>query len=90
LHHIVLQDAQDQQLDDADSHPSHSSPNHIVLILPFQGHVWELDPLDISGPLCLGLQGEDWSEIAQKRLEMWTTAAIYTKVHNDIHAIVHD
>ncbi|KAI7816626.1 hypothetical protein BC939DRAFT_218928 [Gamsiella multidivaricata] len=66
-----------------------SSDNHIVLIMPYKGHVWEIDSLQ-SDPVYLGLEGDDWTEVAQQRLESWTSAAYHTKVHNDIHPIVLD
>ncbi|KAF9114251.1 hypothetical protein BGX27_011302, partial [Mortierella sp. AM989] len=53
--------------------------NHVIVILPFKGHVWELD--SFSGPLYLGPESNDWTQTAQIRLEQWSEAVSTTKVH---------
>ncbi|KAF8967214.1 hypothetical protein BGZ46_000222 [Entomortierella lignicola] len=60
--------------------------NHIIVILPFEGNIWELDSL--TGPLYLGPELNDWTQTAQTRLEQWSEAASITKVHNDVHSII--
>ena len=64
--------------------------NHIVLIMPFGDHVFELDGLAASRIIYLGQVGQDWTAVAQQRLEQWSEAASVTRVHNDVHAIVVD
>ncbi|KAF9308523.1 hypothetical protein BG006_005415, partial [Podila minutissima] len=59
------------------------SGNHIVLIMPFKGSVFEIDGLAMSGVIYLGRAGEDWTAIAQQRLEQWSEAACDTCVFND-------
>ncbi|KAF9198979.1 hypothetical protein BGZ49_000073 [Haplosporangium sp. Z 27] len=66
----------------------HNIGNHVIIILPFEGNVWELDSL--SGPLYLGPELNDWTQTAQIRLEQWSEAASITKVHNDVHSIILD
>ncbi|KAF9984184.1 hypothetical protein BGZ65_000854 [Modicella reniformis] len=62
--------------------------NHLVVILPFNGFVWELDSLGFQGPLCLGPADGDWTAVAQRRLRLWTQTTLTTKIDVDIQAIV--
>lgn len=68
------------------------SGNHIVLIMPFKGSVFEIDGLAMSSIIYLGRAEEDWTAIAQERLEQWSEAACDTCacVFNDVHAIVEE
>ncbi|KAG0044819.1 hypothetical protein BGZ89_005912 [Linnemannia elongata] len=65
--------------------------NHIILIMPYKGNVFELDsdPAAVS-PTYLGPSGTDWTITAQVRLQQWSEAAHLTTVHNDVHAYISD
>ncbi|KAG0247548.1 hypothetical protein BG011_001317 [Mortierella polycephala] len=93
LHHYVLREGydalggNDQGISTLDDHPTEG--NHVVLIMPFNGYVWEIDSAeDGDGVFCLGMEGTDWTGVAQKRLERWTFAAWRGQIHNDVHAII--
>ncbi|KAF9556634.1 hypothetical protein EC968_008105 [Mortierella alpina] len=65
--------------------------NHIVLNVPYSGHVYELDSYP-GAESCryIGPVGTDWTVAAQVRLQQWSEAAHLTTVHNDVHAYVRD
>ncbi|KAI8595906.1 hypothetical protein EDD21DRAFT_448256 [Dissophora ornata] len=98
LHHQVLcTDAyrhtisqQQFQVDDEDEQengPVSETKNHLVLILPFGGHVWEIDSYDTTGPLDLGLCAESWTAVAATRLLMWHSTTAFSGISVDIQAI---
>ncbi|KAG0195940.1 hypothetical protein BGX28_000339, partial [Mortierella sp. GBA30] len=95
LHHWLLTDRDTYQPDleeGLDDNGEYDEPqpsgNHMIVILPFAGHVWEIDSYHWNGPECLGEIEHDWTHVAQKRLQLWTQAAIESRICNDIHAIV--
>ncbi|KAG0292418.1 hypothetical protein BGZ97_005604 [Linnemannia gamsii] len=73
-----------------DANPD-TTGNHIVLIMPYMGHVYELDSHP-AAHYCtyLGPEGTDWTIAAQVRLQQWSEAAHLTTVHNDVHAYISD
>lgn len=93
LHHYVLCSGhfgqEDSNQSTSLSNDSTMEGNHVVLITHFNGYVWEINSAkDGGGAYCLGKEGADWTDAAQKRLEQWTYAAWVTQIHNDIHVIV--
>ncbi|CAO3568601.1 unnamed protein product [Mortierella alpina] len=97
LHYWLLSDRdtdelhKNQGLEDLEDYDSaQPSGNHMIVIMPFAGYVWEIDSYHSDSPLCLGDIKDDWRYIAQERLKMWTEAAIESRVCNDIHAIVRE
>ena len=84
-----MEESGDMDVDD-DLDGSDETGNHIILIMPFGGHVFELNGYSTTCLLDLGVVEYDWTDIAQQRLEWWSEAARETRVHNDIHAIVFD
>ncbi|KAF9955653.1 hypothetical protein BGZ72_003547 [Mortierella alpina] len=97
LHHWLLSNLETDQLHDEEGHDDleeYDSPqpsgNHMIVILPFAGYVWEIDSYHSESPLCLGAAGEDWTFVAQERLQKWSEAAIESRVNNDVHAIVRE
>ncbi|KAG0195844.1 hypothetical protein BGX28_000529 [Mortierella sp. GBA30] len=94
LHHYVLCDQQLQQdekfeVEEEVAYMS-SEGNHLILILPFAGHIWEVDSLEPSGPLWLGASLGDWTATALHRLEMWWNTTQQTKIPVDIQAILQE
>ncbi|KAG0196601.1 hypothetical protein BGX28_009949 [Mortierella sp. GBA30] len=92
LHHYVLcagcnvHNECDQEPSVSDDHSTEG--NHVILIIPFNGYVWEIDSAEHGdGALCLGKEGTEWTDVAQRRLERWTHAAWKSQHHNDVHAI---
>ncbi|KAG9319222.1 hypothetical protein KVV02_004114, partial [Mortierella alpina] len=79
-------------IDDVNSHPHERTAevavedvidtvidgNHVVLILPFGEHVWELDGFDSNGPLCLGATGNDWTDVAHAARLIQTIISMIT------------
>lgn len=87
-HNITQQYVQDDVEDKQGDNHRLENDNHIVVILPFNGHVWEIDSYDQSGPLHLGCCGDDWTMIATTRLKMWYGITAATGVPVDIQAIL--
>ncbi|KAF9952544.1 hypothetical protein BGZ70_000577 [Mortierella alpina] len=88
LHHSVLtwREASDtvENEGDGDDDDVDPSGNHLIVILPYQGRVWEIDSLDEQGPFLLGDTGANWTAVARDHLQQWrfhSTQAV------DIHAI---
>lgn len=62
---------------------------HLIVILPFDGHVWEIDGLEAQGPLHLGACGHDLITTALPRLQEWSKTELMMDVHVNIQAIIH-
>ncbi|KAF9948813.1 hypothetical protein BGZ72_009337 [Mortierella alpina] len=97
LHYWLLTDRdtddihEKQGLEDLEDYDSaQPSGNHMIVIMPFAGYVWEIDSYHSDSPLCLGAMGDDWKNKAQARLQMWTEAAIESRVCNDVHAVIRE
>ncbi|KAF9557889.1 hypothetical protein EC968_007403 [Mortierella alpina] len=97
LHYWLLSDRDTDQLheeqgpEDLEEYDSpQPSGNHMIVIMPFAGYVWEIDSYHQDSPLCLGDIKDDWRYIAHERLKMWTEAAVESRVCNDVHAIVRE
>ncbi|KAF9344466.1 hypothetical protein BGX34_005638 [Mortierella sp. NVP85] len=94
LHHHILAIKTLQELDPSDvEQPEPTSDdlsegNHVVIVLPYNGFVWELDSLNDQRQTCLGAVGGDWKAVAQKRLGEWTKTASITGVAVDVQAFV--
>ncbi|KAF8960190.1 hypothetical protein BGZ46_001612 [Entomortierella lignicola] len=62
--------------------------NHLILIFPYYGNVWEVDSLDETGPLNLGPCGDNWVDSALPRLVQWKNTVQKTSTPVDIQAIL--
>ncbi|KAF9405456.1 hypothetical protein BGZ76_006571 [Entomortierella beljakovae] len=62
--------------------------NHMILIIPANGRVWEIDSMDDSGPLDLGPIDTNWVKRALPRLTKWDLTIEKTDIPVDIHAIM--
>ena len=95
-HTIIQQQAQvededelqEPQVEDEEDQEDSEKENHVIVILPFGGHVWEIDSYCPEGPLDLGLCGESWTTVAATRLQMWHGTTAFTRVSVDIQAIL--
>lgn len=96
LHHYVLggKSSDDQQENsgviemEVDVQETDDVRNHLIVIMPWNGFVWELDSLE-EGDTCLGPVGGDWSHLAHQRLTQWDKTFEVTGVAVDVQAIVH-
>lgn len=92
LHHFILADMthQDSDQDTTLDLDTDNQGNHLIVILPHHGFVWELDSLDdCNKQTCLGSIGaEHWTAIAHRRLKQWDQTTRTTGATVDVQAIV--
>ncbi|KAK3806965.1 MAG: hypothetical protein J3R72DRAFT_465045 [Linnemannia gamsii] len=65
-----------------------TSPNHIILLLPYKNALWELDGQDENGLRYIGpCRNRHWTRLAKERADQWNKQS---KAINsiDIHVIV--
>ena len=86
-HTIMQRPVQIEDEDDQESDTISETVIHLIVILPFGGHVWKIDSYNTNGPLDLGLCGASWTTVTATRLQIWHDIAAATEILVDIPAI---